>query len=150
MLCFEQQVGGDNLTIGENIKKARQEAGYTQKELARKSGLAEISIRQYENGKREPRLEKLEAIADSLNISISKLLLLHLEPTPKSVELMENVLECAKETDQKELDRRKLSCFPENMRERINENFDKMNVTGQKRLVEYSEDILDKYRKDSE
>ncbi|MGN0263913.1 MAG: helix-turn-helix domain-containing protein [Oliverpabstia sp.] len=56
------------ITYGNLIRNARKESGLTQKELAEKVGLAEITIRQYENNKREPRIETLQKIADVLNI----------------------------------------------------------------------------------
>ena len=56
--------------IGQRIKSARQKANLTQEQLARKSGLATITIRQYELGKRQPRLEQLRQIADALGCSL--------------------------------------------------------------------------------
>ena len=52
----------------------REERELTQAQLAEKSGVAAISIHQYESGKREPRIEQLHRIARALNISISALL----------------------------------------------------------------------------
>ena len=61
--------------IGENIKSIRKEKKITQKELAEKCNLATITIRQYENGKREPKYETLSKIANALNVSILDLTL---------------------------------------------------------------------------
>mgnify|MGYP001136622603 FL=1 len=58
------------MTLGNRIKQARKKAGITQKELARKLNIAEITVRQYENDKRQPRLEFLENIADALNVDV--------------------------------------------------------------------------------
>lgn len=58
------------MTLGSRIKQARKKAGITQKELARKLNIAEITVRQYENDKRQPRLEFLENIADALNVDV--------------------------------------------------------------------------------
>lgn len=60
-------------TYGDAIRSARKKAGLTQKELAEKTGLAEITIRQYENNKREPRNETLQKISIALNIPVSEL-----------------------------------------------------------------------------
>lgn len=57
------------MQLGENIRLFRQAANYTQKQLAQKCGVAEITIRQYENGKREPKKEMIERIAAALNVS---------------------------------------------------------------------------------
>ena len=53
-------VNNDNLwweysTFGERLQHLRASAGYTQKELAEKSGLATGTIQQYELNKRIPR-----------------------------------------------------------------------------------------------
>lgn len=57
------------MSVGDRIKDARKRAGFTQASLAREIGVAEITIRQYELGKRQPRLEQLRAIADTLGTS---------------------------------------------------------------------------------
>ena len=57
-------------SIGENIKKFRKEKGLTQKQLAEKCGMAEITIRQYETGKREPRLDQQKIISKALDIPL--------------------------------------------------------------------------------
>lgn len=62
------------MSIGRNIKLARASAGMTQKELASKCKVAEITIRQYETGKREPRMSQIEKIASVLGCSTSFLL----------------------------------------------------------------------------
>ena len=62
------------MTIGGNIKKYREKKGLTQKELGAALGLAEITIRQYENNKREPKYERLYVIADVLSVSVSDLM----------------------------------------------------------------------------
>lgn len=134
--------------LGNSIKTVRESVGMTQKELAKACNLAEITIRQYESGKREPRYDKLENIANALNISVSELMLQGLGPSPKAVKMMDDVLAFAKEVDIKELNNLKLSDFPENLRERINENFDKMNNTGKQKLADYSDDIVEKYQKE--
>ena len=62
------------MSIGKNIKKFRLERGLTQRGLANKVGLAEITIRQYENESRTPTLKTLNIIADKLNILLSELI----------------------------------------------------------------------------
>ena len=47
------------MTLGENIKRYRLEKGLTQKQLADNLGLAEITIRQYENDKRTPKIDTI-------------------------------------------------------------------------------------------
>ena len=62
-------------TLGERIKLHRKEKGLTQKELASKLGIAEITLRQYENNKREPNNNMLINIANTLNIKLADLVL---------------------------------------------------------------------------
>lgn len=56
------------------LKEARKRAGLTQDQLAAGCGLATITIRQYESGKREPRYDTVKQIAAYLHISTSSLL----------------------------------------------------------------------------
>ncbi len=62
------------MAVSENIRNCRKEAGLTQKELARRCNLAEITIRQYETGKREPRRGQIEKIADALGVPPAELI----------------------------------------------------------------------------
>lgn len=57
----------DNKEIGSRIKKRRKELKLTQKELALKIGMAEVSIQQYERGVRCPNLQTRILIANALN-----------------------------------------------------------------------------------
>lgn len=61
------------MSSSEKIKRLRKENGFTQKQLADLTGIAEITIRQYEAGKYEPKLDKLRRIAAALNVSIGEL-----------------------------------------------------------------------------
>ena len=62
------------MTIGECIKEQRRNYGLTQKQLAEKMGVAEITIRQYELGKRIPSLDALQKIADAIEMSVRDLI----------------------------------------------------------------------------
>lgn len=66
-------IGGDGLTIGENIKKYRKAKGFTQKELAESVGVAAITIQQYERNVREPKMDTVVRIAQALGISVADL-----------------------------------------------------------------------------
>ncbi len=61
------------MNIGERIRKYRKAIGYTQKELAEKSGVATVSVQQYERGIRQPRLEQLRRIASALGVEWTEL-----------------------------------------------------------------------------
>ncbi len=55
------------MNIGEHIRKIRKYQGLTQQELAEKTGISLMSIRRYETGEREPRVDILERISEALN-----------------------------------------------------------------------------------
>ena len=61
------------MTIGENIRQARKKAGLTQRQLAEKSGVATITLKQYERGVREPKLDTIAKIARAMNLFASDL-----------------------------------------------------------------------------
>lgn len=61
------------MKIGEKIKAARISANMTQAELAEKLGVAYQNIGQLESGKRKPKLETIQKIADALGVSVSYL-----------------------------------------------------------------------------
>lgn len=54
--------------LAENIKLVRKQKCLTQEQLANKSGVATITIRQYEGEKRKPRMEQLEKIAQACGV----------------------------------------------------------------------------------
>ena len=61
------------MEIGEKIKAARKACGLTQKQLAKKLGVAEITVRQYDSNKRQPRLEQIKRIAVTLKTDVAYL-----------------------------------------------------------------------------
>ena len=61
-------------SVNEQLKFFRKECNMTQKQLSDLTGIAEITIRQYEAGKYKPKLEKLQKIADVLGVPIAALL----------------------------------------------------------------------------
>lgn len=62
------------MTIGELLKKARLDAGMTQKELAEKCGMADSAIRKYESGKVVPKIDTRKRIAVALGITTKDLM----------------------------------------------------------------------------
>lgn len=57
------------MTVGEKIRQYRLAKGLTQKELGRLSETAETTVRQYEGGKRTPRIDQIEKLAAALDIN---------------------------------------------------------------------------------
>ncbi len=67
--------GGERMsqTIGEKIREIRKARGLTQKELGEKAGIAEPTIRRYELGKLNPKIETVKKIADALGVDAAYL-----------------------------------------------------------------------------
>ncbi len=57
------------MTVGENIRRIRQERGLTQKQLGEFVGASEAYIRAYESGRRNPKPKSLEKIAEALAVN---------------------------------------------------------------------------------
>lgn len=62
------------MTTAEKIKDLRTRRHLTQRGLAEKAGLSEISIRKYEAGERKPKKEQLQQLATALEVNINALL----------------------------------------------------------------------------
>ena len=60
--------------IGQAIRRARFNVGFTQEDLATVTGMLRTNISKYENGKRVPSIDELYAIADACVCPISDLL----------------------------------------------------------------------------
>ncbi len=60
--------------FGENLKRIRENAQLSRKDLAQKIGSTQQSIGLYENGKRAPGLDILRKLAKALNVTTDKLL----------------------------------------------------------------------------
>lgn len=58
------------MTVGERIKNARKNRGWTQKQLEEKTGINEANIRKYESGRQNPKFETIEKIAKALGVSV--------------------------------------------------------------------------------
>lgn len=58
------------MTIGEKIKHLRTKRGLTQKQLAEMSGIAVISLQQYESNRRTPKTEQIIKISNAFEVPI--------------------------------------------------------------------------------
>lgn len=56
------------------IEEARRSRGWSQAELARKSGLTQQAIQRYESGEREPKVSAVVSMAAALGVTIPYLL----------------------------------------------------------------------------
>lgn len=59
--------------LAERIRAAREAAGLTQRELAGKMGLSHVTIANWEGGRQEPSLDKIERLAAILGVTTSEL-----------------------------------------------------------------------------
>ncbi|MFP3021496.1 MAG: helix-turn-helix domain-containing protein, partial [Wolbachia sp.] len=73
--CVEEKIGSIYYKIGKKIKEWRAVREYTQKDLAEKMVTTRDEISNYEQGRVAIPLEKLYAIAETLSISITDLLI---------------------------------------------------------------------------
>ena len=60
--------------FGENVRKARDDMGISQEELAHRANLHRTQISLIERGKRSPRLDTIEQLAKALEIQPAKLI----------------------------------------------------------------------------
>lgn len=70
---------GDN--FNENLKKARERKGFSQKDMAEYIGVAKSTYSLYESGNREPGVPTIKKMANVLNVSADELLGINTEPT---------------------------------------------------------------------
>ena len=63
----------ERMSIGDNIKFLRKRKNITQKQLAESTGIAVITIQQYESGKYEPKIDSLCKLGKALDCDIYKL-----------------------------------------------------------------------------
>lgn len=155
------------MDIGGKIKEMRNAAGLTQSQLAQLSGVAPITIRQYETGKRQPRIEQLQKIAKALKVSVAvflpeKLERKYLEYENIAHDIKRDMIDSAVDYEEYESARKtKISdiqiglILGENRRkrlEKINASFDKLNDDGQQKAVERLEELAEipRYQKSSD
>lgn len=62
------------MTLGETLKQARLEQGWSVRQLAEIVGISNVSIYNYEMDKSEPRISHLKWLAEALLLPISELI----------------------------------------------------------------------------
>lgn len=62
--------GPDSATFGDRVAAAREQAGMTQEQLAKKIGIRTPTLRKWENDLSEPRANRLSILAGMLNVSM--------------------------------------------------------------------------------
>lgn len=56
------------------LKKARHDTGFTQREVAKETGIAQSNIANYETGRTEPDIENLGILSDFYGVSVDWLI----------------------------------------------------------------------------
>ena len=109
------------MTTGQRIKAARKKAGVTQEELGKKLGVSPSFVAQYETGKRNPKIETLQNLANALGVPVQELV-----------------------KDWSAMD-------PEDVKDaivyggpigKVAENMKRLNLTGRERVLAYSADMV--------
>lgn len=134
------------MNTAEKLRFYRKEKYFTQKKLSELTGIAEITIRQYESGKFNPKLDKLLQIANALDINVNCLL---------SDEDDSPILNTMKRTDSHLIDEYKQRLLSsEVMFTELDIEFIKLfhdlNKRGQEKLISYLNDLLliEEYKKE--
>jgi len=117
----------------EKIRYYRKQKGYSQEKLAEKTDLSKMSIRRYETGERQPRIEQLHRIAEALDVRIWDLLGMSKQDavlmygveawntTPYNIDELSSVI--------------KKDIIYENNLKQLTKAFNDLNNTGQKEAV---------------
>lgn len=74
------------MTTGDRIKDLRKDAGYNRTLFAQKIGIPQTTLRNYENGEREPGHNFLITIAKEFNVTVDYLLGLDQKEKPATTE----------------------------------------------------------------
>lgn len=88
------------MPTGIRIKEIRRNKGLTQKQLGEKCHIAESTIRRYESGNLNPKIETLQKIADALGCDIFDLTEIQAEPLSPE---QEKELEAQNRADEKDI-----------------------------------------------
>ena len=144
--------------FSENLKRIRIENGLSQQELAKRAGVSQTAIYQWEKGSRTPKIDAIAKLADALNVQPVNLFMIKEDGedirdlnvsgmTGNDIEKYLNVIlpeymeECRKE--------RELYASIDN-KNAMSEKMDLLNKTGQERALEQVELLtkIPEYRKD--
>ena len=128
------------MSFSERLKEERKNAGLTQAQLSKKLGITAQSYSQYETGKRNPKMETQQKIADALGIDIDDLC-----PTKKEMEAIKKAAESVTDKRKLEIEEKRLSNLIERKKKLL-------NISGKQKTVDYMDDLVGnpKYRKDTE
>ncbi len=134
------------MTIGENIKRIRKEKGLTQQQLAELVGIKDSGVRQYESGKYTPRTSRVREIAKALDVQVWEIDE-SLKDLYTSIDRWNNEHDTETLSDESKTSEILISLLGDDNASIIND-FLSLNETGQAKVAEYIDDLMDKYRKE--
>lgn len=129
------------MSIGNNIRNIRKEKKMTLQQIADIMGCSPQLISQYENGKRMPKLETLQRIAESLNVSL--LQIVDADQLSKDIfmqEIKKEVLQLNLEELNELIELIKDSEKPRDKQSLI-KIYDNMTDSAREKLLTYAEDL---------
>jgi len=98
ILRYQKEKGGIPLSLGMRIKTLRKAKGYTQQELAERTGVSRIYVQALESNRRLPSMKLLNRMAESLDVEVTDLV--QSMPADKSGRLhLEEVLDNTAEVE---------------------------------------------------
>ena len=149
------------MSTGKNIKAIRKQKGLTQKQLAQKLNVTQSAISDFESDRTNIRMSTLRKIADALDVNVIELydapaMIKAALVSQSLIDDQAQAVEAAVNARYRQLagygliDDSLLEIL--NLKSRLQANFDAVNVDGQKKIVDYSDDIASnaKYKNDKE
>lgn len=127
------------MTIGKTIRALRKEKGITQKKLSELTGIATITIQEYEADKYVPQLKRIERIAAALGVSPFEIMGAEYWDLTSNNQQLVNVVAAFEAVD---------SAYGEEATKILND-FLTLNDTGRRKAAEYIADLTEqtKYTK---
>ena len=124
------------MSLGNNIKSLRTSKKLTQYELAQKANISKNALWNYENDKREPRIEVLEKIAFALDVSMNDLLWPTDNDKSNKVKEFQDIIEKA---------------FGNTSINLLLDTVESLNNNGINKVINYAKDLseMPKYQKES-
>lgn len=116
------------------IKFARKKAGFSQKQLAQKTGLSIATIQGYEQEKYYPKIENLTKIANVLNTPLTDLV------DSDTLSITDSMLKLFAKNPPQEIT---LSPEEEALQASITSAFHTLNILGKRNLTNYAQDLIE-------
>ena len=136
------------MTIGETIRSTRKKRNITQKKLSELSGVAEITIRQYEAGKYKPKSETLMKIASALQVSPDKIDTTYWNNFKDIVPIVNQIADIESIEDNSNVASAIVSTYGDDVA-KVFYDFLSLNDEGQQKIRDYISDLIEmkKYKK---